>query len=239
MPDQLDALMMTRKPTAERPLLGQTVLVIEDSRFASEALRLMSLKSGARVRRADCLKNAARHLSTYRPSVLIVDMGLPDGSGAKLIGELAAANPRIPVILGMSGDDGLRELAMDAGADGFLEKPIASLAQFQQAILDRLPSDAQPKGPRVLPEDLVEPDILALHDDLGYAAEVIGTEATGETIHYIAQFLGGIARSANDPPLEKAAGELARLFTSEESTAEQLSLVASLVDERLRQKAVI
>ena len=81
--DNLDDFIMTRPPTANRPLLGLTVLVVEDSRFACEAMRLLCLRSGARIRRADNLHHAHQHLKVYRPSVVIVDLGLPDRGGAQ------------------------------------------------------------------------------------------------------------------------------------------------------------
>ena len=93
--DDLDDFMTLRPPTARRPLLGLTVLVVEDSRFACEAVRLLCLRSGARIRRADSLEHAQKHLGVYRPAVLIVDVGLPDGSGLELIKSCAAAHPRI------------------------------------------------------------------------------------------------------------------------------------------------
>ena len=102
--DNIDDFMTTRAPTAQRPLLGLTVLVVEDSRFACEAVRMLCLRSGARIRRADTLASARKHLSIYRPTVVIVDLGLPDGSGLALIETLSQAQPRIDVILGTSGD---------------------------------------------------------------------------------------------------------------------------------------
>src|SRR5210317_1182874 len=86
-------------PTSARPLLGLTILVVEDSRYACEAMRLLCLRSGARIRRADCIRSARRHLQVYRPSVVIIDLGLPDGSGGDLIRELATTEPRVDVIL--------------------------------------------------------------------------------------------------------------------------------------------
>ena len=44
-------LLTFLRPTAAKPLLGQTLLAVEDSRFAGEALRLLAQKSGARFRR--------------------------------------------------------------------------------------------------------------------------------------------------------------------------------------------
>jgi PleD family two-component response regulator len=69
MDGELEALAVLQRPTRARPLLGLTVLVVEDSRYSSEALRLMCLRSGARIRRADSVASAMRHLNVYRPSV--------------------------------------------------------------------------------------------------------------------------------------------------------------------------
>ena len=77
-----DTAPLWRAALPGRPLTGLTVLVVEDSRIASEAVRLLCLRSGARIRRADTLRAAARHMATYRPAVVIVDLGLPDGNGA-------------------------------------------------------------------------------------------------------------------------------------------------------------
>ena len=103
--DDFDAFASFTTASVSRPLLGMTVLAVEDSRFASDALRQMCVHSGARIRRADCLRSARRHLKVYRPSVMLVDLGLPDGSGLDLIEEMNRTTPRVEIILGMSGDD--------------------------------------------------------------------------------------------------------------------------------------
>lgn len=202
--NELEALLPTRKPTANRPLLGLTVLVVEDSRYACEAMRLMCLKSGARIRRADSLVSARRHLQTFRPAVVIIDLGLPDGDGRDLIAELSAASSRVDVILATSGDADSADAAIESGADGFLAKPVNGLAGFQSAVLEHLPPDRLPKGPRTLPDDVIVPDQLALRDDLQHLATLL-TDAQGEDdLVYASQFLASIARSADDRELKDA-----------------------------------
>lgn len=213
-------------PTAERPLSGLTVLVVEDSRFASEALRLMCLRSGARIRRADCLASAHRHLNTYRPTVAIVDLGLPDGSGLSLIDEMHRAKPRVPALLATSGAE--REVAgqnaLAAGADGFLPKPVESLAVFQAEILRHLPPEMQPQGPRKANTQGVHPDRLALREDLTHALDLLNQDPL--PADYLQRFLLGVARSASDTGLL----ETVRALPSRLAHADRANLRALLTD---------
>lgn len=226
-------------PRPRRPLLGITVLVIEDSRFACEALRLMCLRSGARIRRADCLSSARRHLQVYRPSAMVVDIGLPDGSGLDLIGELDSATPRVGAILATSGDDGLREAALAAGADGFLAKPLHSLLAFQQALLAALPADRQPCGPVPLREQQIEPDAAAFHDDMRHAATLLDDHREGPVIDYLTGFLRGVARSAGDETLLTVTDTLAASRAGGRTPPAQVDRLAGLVETRLQARAAI
>ncbi len=240
MPESLDDLLRDRPATPERPLEGQTILVIEDSRFASEALRLLCIRSGARVRRADSLQAAQRHLSSYRPSVVIVDLGLPDGDGCDLIRTLAAAKPRIGAIIASSGQDGMADAALAAGADGFLPKPLTSLAQFQTAVLAVLASDLLHAGPKVVSiGDRIIPDRIALRDDLAGIARIVDSGADAATLGYVAQFLAGLARSVQDRTLEQAAVELSRACDAGAPSPAALDAIRTAVESRLASRETV
>ena len=224
MTEDLSRYLSTRPAPSDRPLLGLTVLVVEDSRFASEALRLMALRSGARLRRADCLRAAYRHLQTYRPGVVIVDMGLPDGSGADLIRHIRQLNPA-PTVIGLSGDPVRAQEALEAGADAFLAKPLESLALFQQTVIGALPADARPRAPRALPNDTIAPDPLALRDDLSEVVRMLAERPDATAVGYVGQFLSGLACSARDEALERAACELTAGLPSPAASSRAQGLV--------------
>ena len=190
------------------PLQGLTILAVEDSRFASDALRLICQRSGARMRRVDTLHAAYAHLRVYRPDVMLIDLGLPDGRGDALICDLAQHRPHGPVIIGISGDPTGQSLAIMAGADGFIEKPFPSITAFQTEILRHLPDRADRSAP-TLGQPAPAADPLALRDDLEYAASLIRANPSPQQRRYLAGFVSGIAQTANDQALAAASNALA------------------------------
>lgn len=199
----------TLQPAPPRPVLplqGLTILAVEDSRFASDALRLMCQRSGARLRRVDRLQTAYAHLRVYRPDVVLVDLGLPDGRGEALICDLAQQRPLGPIVIGISGDAGGHAVAMLAGAQGFLEKPFL-LGRFQGEILRHLPDRADRPTP-VATAATPGADPLALRDDLDHALRLVQDSPDFHQRRYIEGFVMGIARVTNDPALAAAAASL-------------------------------
>ncbi|WP_309667421.1 response regulator [Tabrizicola sp.] len=204
-------------------LQGLTILAVEDSRFASDALRLMCQRSGARLRRAEGVEAARSHLSVYQPDVVLIDLGLPDGRGEDLIRSLITPRPG-PVLIGMSGDPEGRALALAAGAMGFIDKPIPGLLGFQQAILALLPDH---KDRAIAAEDTAATaDPMALRDDLATVAAALRAAPGPVQRAYLSGFLGGIARQTSDTQLGAASQTLA-------APGAALEPLAALLQDRL------
>jgi CheY-like chemotaxis protein len=213
-------------------LFAVTILLVEDSRSASEAIRLFAAESGARVRRADSLHAAGRHLAIYRPNVVIVDLGLPDGDGLALIRHLAAASTPIQAIVAMSGHErsAWQDEAIAAGAAGCLEKPITGLRAFQQCILALLPdadTRRRPDARELAPAGRASVQ-AAFEEDLRRARSLLAEAmplGDGETIAYCAQFVGSVGEMLGDRELTAAA----RAATEPGGAP----LLAGLLDRRL------
>lgn len=232
--DDHDLFQTARFPTPKRPLLGLTVLVVEDSRYACDALRLICLNSGARFRRADSLASAERHLRVYAPSVLVVDLGLPDGSGLDLICRLTAQSTPIEAILAISGDDSQEAMALQAGADGFLAKPVQSLASFQEMILCNLPETRRPMDPRMINEMEVTPDPAIYAEDLHHARILLDSQPDDRTLDYVTQFVISLSRSAGDTDMLDAGQTLAITRMRHAPPDRALQQLNDLITDRLR-----
>ena len=225
MAESLEDLIMLQPPTAERPLLGTIILVVEDSRHACEVMRLICQRSGARIRRAESLASAQRHLRTYRPRIAVIDLGLPDGSGLELIETLSRGEKAIDGIIAMSGDDTSRDAALAAGADVFLAKPLASISEFQKVALSLLPAELRPSKVARPTTDTIEPDPVALRDDLALAADLLRSGPDAATLEYLGGFLSSLGKDAGDADLVRIAGILQNLAkdTSGSGNFEQLA----------------
>ena len=205
-------------PTAA--LRHATILVVEDSRYSCEVLRLYCRQLGLRLRRAADLATARAHLRLYRPDIALVDLDLPDGRGEGLIAELTTGPQRPGLIIATSGDDSARAAALGAGADVFLDKPLPDLVEFRGFLVDHFPT---PLPLALLPNRPFRPetDPLALHDDLALAAR--GLERA-QNLGFLSGFVAGVARAAGDHELRDAARGIPSDFRP----------LRDMVNERLR-----
>ncbi len=215
-------------------LRGLVLVLVEDSRLSCEALRLIAVRSGARLRRAEGLGAARRLLARVRPDAVIVDLGLPDGRGEELIAECAARG--LPVI-GTSGDADGWPRARAAGAVAFLDKPMPGLAAVQALILAVTAPAGAPAAPVVgtqaapsaaAPVHLAV-DPLALRDDLCAA---LGLIAEGP-LPYAMGFVRSLARAAGDPGLALAADRAADWAADPAAAPEGAAALAAALSRRL------
>ncbi|HMO72575.1 MAG TPA: response regulator [Paracoccaceae bacterium] len=219
---------LAQVPSPDLPLAGLTLLAVEDSRYASDALRLMAQRSGARLRRAGTVAEAARHLRVYRPDAVLLDPGLPDGCGLDLLAASGVQGRGAPPVIVLSGDAGWREAALEAGAAAFLEKPLAGLPAFQSALLAVLPDRAWLAGLAPAQAALPPGDPLALCDDLAAAAGRLAAGPDDRARRYVAGFLGGLARATGDAVLAHAVADLP-------GQPQAVGAVAARLAERLAQ----
>lgn len=219
MPFPPDPMLPQTPPPGQGrlPLQGLSLLIVDDSRFTCDALRLILQRAGARLRRAESLEIARLHLAFRRPDLAIVDLGLPDGRGEDLIAELAAEG--FPV-LGLSGNPDGREAALDAGATDFLEKPITSAAGLVRLIRQLVTGAGAIEKGEDTPVPLGDP--LALRDDLARAATLI--TAPGDP-SYAKSFLRSLARTVGDAALEAA--------VQDTRTAFDRAKLARMIEDRL------
>lgn len=103
-----------------------SVLVVEDSAPMRERLRRILVKAGAPaegIRCAGTLADAHRLLVSTAFALVLVDIGLPDGSGVDFIAHLYQTQPQVPsVVVSAFGAEDTILAALRNGAVGYLLK---------------------------------------------------------------------------------------------------------------------
>lgn len=100
-------------------------LIIEDE---SDMCLLLNIMLGASQVELDHVKNltaAREYLKSENPSVVILDNKLPDGFGVDFISFIKNHYPSIKIIMISGFDASAEDVAIDNGADVFLQKPFS------------------------------------------------------------------------------------------------------------------
>lgn len=114
---------------------AKKLLVVEDQGEMCLVLDLILSERKFELDYVNNLLDADEYLAKNKPSVIILDNKLPDGFGVDFITYVKKKYPEIKIIM-ISGFITARDVAMENGADYFLEKPF-SLESVNEA-LDRV-----------------------------------------------------------------------------------------------------
>lgn len=101
-----------------------SILLVEDDTPTRQRLAEALQRTGfARVVAVGSCKAARAELQAQPPCVLLVDLGLPDGSGLELIAETRENSPDTEImVITVFGDERHVLAAIEAGASGYLLK---------------------------------------------------------------------------------------------------------------------
>jgi DNA-binding response OmpR family regulator len=116
------------------------LLVVEDETRIVELLRQAFERAGFVVDAVGTTTEGDQALSLVAYDAVILDLGLPDGDGLRLLVKIRSAGNRVPVLI-LTARDAVedRVSGLDAGADDYLVKPfaVAELISRIKALLRR------------------------------------------------------------------------------------------------------
>jgi DNA-binding response OmpR family regulator len=116
------------------------LLIIEDEARIAEILKAALVRAGFVADAVALCADASAALAVTPYDAAILDLGLPDGDGIGLLGELRSSGNRIPILV-LTARDTVedRVCGLDSGADDYLVKPFAmtELVARTKALLRR------------------------------------------------------------------------------------------------------
>jgi two-component system copper resistance phosphate regulon response regulator CusR len=102
------------------------ILVVEDESALAASLAKGLRQAAHAVDLAPTLAEARSRLAMERYDGVLLDLGLPDGSGLVLAREIRSRGDRVPILVLTARDSvGDRVAGLDAGADDYVVKPFA------------------------------------------------------------------------------------------------------------------
>ena len=113
------------------------ILIIEDEPAIRAVLRVLLEAEGYRCAEADTAMRAEIEARSHKPDLLLIDLGLPDADGLKVIRRVRAWSQVPIVVLSARTMEEQKIAALDAGADDYVTKPFSApelLARIRAAL---------------------------------------------------------------------------------------------------------
>ena len=101
------------------------VLIVDADANSRREVRTACTQDGYQVLEAESAADGLRELGTGHPSLVLLEVALPDGSGFDFCRELRKADSSVPVIMMSSRSDEIDVVvALEIGADDYVTKPL-------------------------------------------------------------------------------------------------------------------
>ncbi len=136
------------------------LLLVEDNLNLAEDIQKFLISNGYLVEHAPTLLSGSEKIAVYSYDAIILDLGLPDGSGLELISEVKETNPDTGVLI-VTARNAIEDKVkgLEIGADDYITKPFhkAELNARIRSIIRRRSS----QGRNVLQFNEISIDLLA------------------------------------------------------------------------------
>ena len=117
--------------------MPETILIIDDEVQIRRLLEITLVSGGYRVQEASCGKDGLISAATHNPSLILLDLGLPDGDGSEILKKLREWYLKPVIILSVRNSEEDIVSALDNGANDYLTKPFRTgelLARIRAAL---------------------------------------------------------------------------------------------------------
>ena len=104
----------------------RTILIVEDEESITTPLAEALERDGFKPEIAHTVADALGRGRTLRPDLVLLDIGLPDGSGLDVCRELRSTSNVPIIILSARGEEADRVVGLELGADDYVVKPFSA-----------------------------------------------------------------------------------------------------------------
>ena len=107
------------------------ILIVEDEGEMCLLLNILLDGKEMELDHVKYLSDATAYLQKEKPSVVILDNKLPDGFGVDFIRVIKESYPSTKVVMISGYDSSVKDVALENGADVYIEKPFSRAQIFQ------------------------------------------------------------------------------------------------------------